>query len=55
MDAVICAVCVFLLLAWVQDHRRDIARRRRWEIRPDMTLEEELEIRRRRLEDLDRD
>jgi hypothetical protein len=38
----------------VQDHRRDKARRRHWEIRSDMTLEEELEIRRRQLDEINR-
>jgi hypothetical protein len=42
-----CAVCLVVLVAWLQDHRRDKARRRRWELKPDMPLEDELEIRRR--------
>jgi hypothetical protein len=50
VDAVVCAVCVFVLVAWVQDHRRDKAARRRWELRAGQTLEEELEVRKRALE-----
>jgi hypothetical protein len=55
MDAVICAICVFLLVAWVRDHRRDQQRRRRWHLSDNMSVEDELERRRQWLDDIDRD
>jgi hypothetical protein len=54
-DAFVCAVCVVLLWAWSVDRRRHRARRRGWELRPGMPLEEELEVRRKALEDLARE
>jgi hypothetical protein len=45
MDAVVCPACVFVLVGWCRDHRRDKRARHRWELRRGMTLEEELEAR----------
>jgi hypothetical protein len=38
---------------WARDHRRDKAGRRRWEIRDGMTTEQEVELRRRWLDETD--
>jgi hypothetical protein len=53
-DSVMCAVCIVVLIAWVQDYRRDKRARRRWELRAGQTLEEELEKRRRVLDRINR-
>jgi hypothetical protein len=53
-DSVMCAVCVVVLVAWFQDHRRDEWARRRWRLRPGMSVEDELETRRRLLDELNR-
>jgi hypothetical protein len=53
-DPMMCAVCVFVLLAWVQDCRRDKRIRERWQLRRGMSLEDELETRRRVLDKLNR-
>ena len=45
MNATICAICIILLVAWLRDHRRDQQRRKRWELRSGMSLEDELEVR----------
>lgn len=54
MDAVVCAICVFVLVGWIRDYRRDKRARRTWEIRDAMTTEQELELRRRWLDEVNR-
>jgi hypothetical protein len=49
-----CAVCLVVLVVWLQDHRRHRAQRKRREVRAGMSLEVELELRRRILDEVRR-
>jgi hypothetical protein len=52
VDALICAICVLLLVGWARDRRRQMRARDRWHLRAGMSLEDKLETRRRILDDL---
>jgi hypothetical protein len=54
LDSVICAVCVFLLVGWARDCHRQVRARKRWHLHRRMSLDVELELRRRVLDDLNR-
>jgi hypothetical protein len=45
---------VVVLVAWLLDHRRDKRARERWQLHRGMSLEDELETRRRVVDDINR-
>ena len=54
LDAVMCAICVCLLVGWARDCHRQMRARKRWHLHRRMSLDKELELRRRVLEEFNR-
>jgi hypothetical protein len=49
-----CAICVCLLVGWARDCHRQMRARKRWHLHRRMSLDKELELRRRVLEEFNR-